>query len=134
MIIGVGIDAVDIERFADWHQHDVTTLKNFFSDDEIAYCLQETTVSAERFAARFAAKEAAYKALMPIIVPGLHLRTFVSLCSIKRGQYGQPLLEIAWDKVIAPEHIHVAKPIAHLSITHTASTATAIVILENTYN
>jgi holo-[acyl-carrier protein] synthase len=62
-IIGVGFDAVEIERveglierFGDRFLHRV------YTDREIAYCRARKR-SAQSFAARFAAKEAAMKAL-----------------------------------------------------------------------
>ena len=63
MNIYIGIDAVDIKRFAHFHLYSTTQLARLFSPQEIAYCLQTPVKSAERFAARFAAKEALYKAL-----------------------------------------------------------------------
>lgn len=68
--LGIGIDSVDIERFTEWHTYPRQSLSRIFSDQEIDYCLECPTKSAERFAARFAAREAFLKALhqaMPTI-------------------------------------------------------------------
>ena len=40
MILGIGIDAVEIERFKDWHTKPVNQLMRIFSAEEIAYCLK----------------------------------------------------------------------------------------------
>jgi len=62
-IIGVGLDATEIERVADmieryWERF----LRRVFTNGEVAYCHARRDF-ASSFAARFAAKEAAMKAL-----------------------------------------------------------------------
>ena len=62
-IIGLGLDATDIDRIADViDRHGERFLRRIFSDGEIAYCTRRR-VPAIHFAGRFAAKEAAMKAL-----------------------------------------------------------------------
>jgi holo-[acyl-carrier protein] synthase len=62
-IIGLGIDATDIDRIADAiERYGDRFLRRVFTDAEIAYC-QRHRVPAINFAGRFAAKEAAMKAL-----------------------------------------------------------------------
>ncbi|HMC23130.1 MAG TPA: holo-ACP synthase [Thermoanaerobaculia bacterium] len=62
-IIGVGIDATDIERIAKAiEQYGDRFLSRIFTGEEIAYCTNRR-VPAVHFAGRFAAKEAAMKAL-----------------------------------------------------------------------
>ena len=62
-IIGVGLDATEIERVADMIEHyGDRFLRRVFTDGEIAYCRARRDF-ASSFAARFAAKEAAMKAL-----------------------------------------------------------------------
>src|SRR5437660_10642865 len=63
MILGIGVDTVDIQRFALWNSYSRKKLLRIFSPQEIDYCLSNQQKSAERFAARFAAREALYKAL-----------------------------------------------------------------------
>ena len=50
MILGVGIDAVEIARFADWHTKSDKQLRRIFSEEEMAYCLSVPAKTAERFA------------------------------------------------------------------------------------
>lgn len=66
MVLGIGIDSVDIARFEQWHTYSHKKLLRVFSPAEIAYSLENPTKSAERFAVRFAAKEALFKALTPL--------------------------------------------------------------------
>jgi len=62
-IIGLGLDATDIDRIADTiERYGDRFLRRIFSDGEIAYCARRR-VPAIHFAGRFAAKEAAMKAL-----------------------------------------------------------------------
>ena len=62
-IIGLGLDATDIDRIADTIEHyGERFLHRIFTEGEVAYCM-ERRVPAIHFAGRFAAKEAAMKAL-----------------------------------------------------------------------
>ena len=62
-IIGVGLDATEIERVANMiERYGDRFLRRVFTDGEIAYCQRKRDFSSS-FAARFAAKEAAMKAL-----------------------------------------------------------------------
>src|SRR5216117_2707554 len=62
-IIGLGLDATDIDRIADTvERFGDRFLRRIFTDGEIAYCARRR-VPATHFAGRFAAKEAAMKAL-----------------------------------------------------------------------
>src|SRR5436853_5452168 len=62
MILGIGVDSVEIARFVHWHTFNRKKLLRIFSESEIEYCLSVTTKSAERFAVRFAVREALFKA------------------------------------------------------------------------
>lgn len=118
MINGVGIDSVEIHRCAHWHTYSPERLKRLFSQEELDYCLSVPAKSAERFAARFAAKEAFYKALCASGDPQLPFFIIARQVHVIYRQK-RPILKNNWNH-------------AHLSITHTATTATAIVILEET--
>jgi holo-[acyl-carrier protein] synthase len=62
-IIGLGLDATDIERIAGTiERFGDRFLRRIFTNGEIAYCTRRR-VPAIHFAGRFAAKEAAMKAL-----------------------------------------------------------------------
>jgi holo-[acyl-carrier protein] synthase len=62
-IIGLGLDATEIDRIADTiERYGQRFLGRVFTDDEIAYCMRRR-VPAIHFAGRFAAKEAGMKAL-----------------------------------------------------------------------
>ncbi len=63
MIIGVGVDIVEIDRFKNlmdrWGEH---FLKKIFTQREIDYCLSKKNIY-QHLAGRFAAKEAISKAI-----------------------------------------------------------------------
>ena len=62
-IIGIGLDATDIDRISDTiERYGERFLHRVFTDGEVAYALRRR-VPAIHFAGRFAAKEAAMKAL-----------------------------------------------------------------------
>src|SRR5215472_4723413 len=62
-IIGLGLDATEIDRIADSiERYGERFLRRIFTESEIAYCMRRR-VPAIHFAGRFAAKEAAMKAL-----------------------------------------------------------------------
>lgn len=62
-IVGVGLDATDIDRITDViERYGDRFLRRIFTDGEIAYCTRRR-VPAIHFAGRFAAKEAGMKAL-----------------------------------------------------------------------
>lgn len=101
MILGIGIDSVDIKRFVHWPNLSHAQLLRIFSPQEIEYCLRNKYKSAERFAARFAAREAFFKALG-------HITTekqipFLTLCKkveVQPTANGAPKLIADWDYII----------------------------------
>ena len=63
MIVGIGIDIIEIARVAKAYQRwGQAFLSKIYTETEIAYCLNKHD-PAPSLAARFAAKEAAFKAL-----------------------------------------------------------------------
>jgi len=125
MIIGTGIDvcevpriALSIARFGD------RFLQRVFTPEEIQYS-QSKKNSTERFAARFAAKEAAMKAL------GTGASRGVTWTSIEVGHArgGRPILRLYGKAGETADKLGVKQ--ISLSVTHTESTAMAIVILED---
>ena len=128
MILGVGIDLVEIDRFEPWLQFSDTKLKRVFLPSEIAYIKANPSKATERLAARFAAKEAFYKALCQLNpkkrIPFLTLCRQVSVIS-----NGPPQLIIDWSNLL-PNNYQPKNLQTHISITHTRTIATALVIIE----
>lgn len=125
VIKGIGTDIIEVQRFSQWHTYSLQKLKRIFSVDEINYCLQIPTNSAQRFAVRFAAKEAMVKALsgMEITLPLLYVFSHVS---IVKNEKGKPLFLISETiKKILPEKITT-----HVSLSHTKEYAVAFVVID----
>jgi holo-[acyl-carrier protein] synthase len=124
MIAGIGIDAIDIERFAQWHRYDKKTLSRIFSDKELEYILSNPAKSSERFASRFTSKEAFYKALCSYV--DSYNQSFSTTCksvSVTTSKNGAPALIVNWS------HLGLKTAQTRLSITHTATTALALVTI-----
>ncbi len=131
MILGIGIDSVEIARFAHWHTFGTKQLQRIFSLDEIDYCLRIQQKSAERFAVRFAAREACYKALNQWQSHAIPFLTFCKMVTVSKNKNGLPTLVIDWhysNKQLAIDHCPSIR--ALLSLTHTKNIATACVIFE----
>lgn len=120
MIIGIGIDAVEIERFRQALERTASLKERLFTAEELSYVQPQVDPTAS-LAARFAAREAVMKAL------GVGLGAFdfhdVSVC---RASSGQPdLLVVGRAQQLATDQ-GIAR--WHLSLTHTESIAMAYVI------
>jgi len=125
MILGIGVDTIETERFALWHTYSQKKLSRIFSPQEIEYCLQQPNKSAERFAARFAAREALFKALS--YAQQNHLLSFLTLCSrISIAKVdSRPYIVINGDIGIDLSGI-----VFHLSLSHSCTHATAFIVIE----
>lgn len=126
MILGIGVDCVAIDRFSLWHQKPKTELLKLLHPEEIAYCLAVPAKSAERFAARFAAREAFFKAV-PAFLGSIPFLTLCKQVYVAKLASGQPVLHVEWEELLPKGS---KKPIVHLSLTHTQTTATAFIVVE----
>jgi len=124
MIVGTGIDICEVSRIADaiarWGER---FLQRVFTENEIRYC-QSKKNSAERFAARFAAKEAAMKALGT----GVSLGVVWTNIEVGHAPGGRPILRLTGKTAELAQKLGVRR--MSLSLTHTESTAMAVVICE----
>jgi holo-[acyl-carrier protein] synthase len=115
VIIGVGIDVVDVERFGE-------TLDRTPALRERLFTAQEGERPVASLAARFAAKEALAKALGA--PAGLHWTD----AEVLTDDTGRPWLEIRGTVAARAAALDVAS--MHLSMSHDAGIASAIVVLE----
>jgi holo-[acyl-carrier protein] synthase len=132
MILGIGIDSVDIARMSPWLATDRSRLLRIFHADELAYCFKNPAKTAERLAARFAAREACFKALAPHCQRQLPFLTLCRMVQVKKLSSGAPELIIDWNRLQTEDFFCPNKPPkTHISLTHTHSQATAIIIIEH---
>ena len=125
MIIGIGIDLVEIRRVKQALNKNKSGLKRLFTDAEIKYCRGKRN-SSESFAVRFAAKEAFMKAV------GIGWGT-------KKSPKWNEIEVVTRDNKPSLKFYGKAKVIAgnlgarntHISMSHTKEYAMAIVAVEN---
>ena len=125
MLIGTGVDLIEVERIAhSIEQYGERFLRRVFTAQEIAYCSRKRG-SAESFAARFAAKEAAAKALGTGISRGVAWNEI----QVARPPGGRPSLELSGRAAQLAAELGVRT--VSLSLTHTAKLAMATVMMED---
>ncbi len=122
MIIGVGIDAVNIDRFARWKDNP-RLFNRFFHHKEIETAEKRGKMKIHSLAARFAAKEAFGKAL------GTGLAGFsLKECAVLNNSRGKPDLVLHGKAKQAFEAIGGNK--LFVALTHEHDYAIAVVIIE----
>src|SRR5689334_12418217 len=123
MIIGVGIDMVEIDRMAEKVETSIGFKEKVFSRQEIEFC-ESKKDKAQHYAARFAAKEAFLKAT------GRGMLLGYSLCDIEvtNDDAGKPELLLHGTFALKAKESNWNK--IHLSMTHVKSMASAVVIIE----
>ena len=120
VVRGVGVDAVDIERFRTSLARTPTMRDRLFTADELAYVAPKAD-PVPSLAARFAAREAVMKAL------GVGLGAFgFHDVWVRRAESGQPELVVTGPAAALADAAGITG--WHLSITHTASVAIAYVV------
>ena len=125
MIVGLGIDAVEIDRvgrmFADKGER---MLHRLFTGDELSY-INTKSAPAQHLAVRLAAKEAAYKALSGNdLARGIGWR---DVEVVSRAD-GSPYLRLHGHA--EQRYKELAATAVHVSLTHSLTTAVAVVIVE----
>jgi holo-[acyl-carrier protein] synthase len=123
MIIGIGVDLVDVRRFESiiyrWGDR---FLKRIFTEKEIRYCNTKKH-PAQRFASRFAAKQAFVKALFPRGLNVIHFR------DIEIGERDQrPVVNLCG--AIDSEARKAGIKSSHVMVSHDGDYCIANVVLE----
>lgn len=119
MIVGVGVDVIEIERIVRALQRRPRFAERCFTEAEAAYCLSRA-FPPQHFAARFAAKEAVGKALGRGMTRWREVevvRDRGAPTALLRGHYAE------W-----AERRGVAR--IHLSLTHSKGLAVAVAVAE----
>ncbi|AGT44671.1 holo-ACP synthase [Treponema pedis] len=122
MILGVGIDIVNVDRIKSW-----LTVKGlperFFNSSELETSFKRGEGQALSLAARFAAKEAFGKA-MGTGLKGMKLKDI----SVINTDSGKPELRLFGSALTIFKKSGAEK--IHLSLSHEKNTAAAIVVIE----
>ena len=122
MILGLGIDIVEVSRLEKW-LNDKKLLERFFNKEELEYVLSKGDGASRSLAVRFAAKEAFGKALGTGLA-GIELKDI----AVANDKTGRPFLELSGTALQALKEKGGAA--IHLSLTHEKTTAAAVVIIE----
>lgn len=124
MIVGTGMDLISIERLRGFRlRRGERGLARLFTDGELRYCLRLAD-PAPSLAARFAAKEAFFKAVGLGWGPGGDWRDV----EVRRTRRGAPELSVHGRAAEVARDRRVER--FHLTLTHTAEVAGAVVVLE----
>ncbi len=125
MIIGVGVDVVEIRRFrAVLDRQGERFTKRVFTPGEQEYCRAHRD-PVPSFAARFAAKEALFKALGTGWAKGV---SWLDV-DVRRIDGRAPVLKLQGEAAKISASLGAHK--LHLSLSHTEESAVAVVILES---
>jgi len=122
-IIGIGIDAVEVERIrAMLERYGNRFISKVFQPEEAAYCMSQAE-PAQHFAARYAAREAVAKALGTGLA-GISLREI----AVIRDANGAPKVYLSGAAERMASSMGVKR--IWLSLTHTHTLAIAVAVLE----
>lgn len=125
MILGIGSDLAEVPRIrASRERFGERFLTRVYTETEVRYSLSKANVD-ERLAGRFAAKEAGMKALGTGLSRGVTWKDF----AVGREPSGKPTLVLSGKAA----EIAAARGVkrVHLTITHTATMAMAVVVMED---
>lgn len=125
MIVGTGVDLAEVPRIrASIERYGTRFTERIYTPAEIAY-VERKANRYERYAARFAAKEAGMKAIGTGWRRGVRWQDF----EVTNLPSGKPTLRL--HGVAAQFALRLGVKNISLSLTHTAETALAHVILED---
>jgi holo-[acyl-carrier protein] synthase len=124
MILGIGIDLVDIPRLEGvLERHQGRAHTRLFTAQEVEYC-NNAGRPGESFAARFAAKEAFFKAVRSGWGQGV---TWTEV-EVVSAPSGAPDLQLHGGAKLRAEQLGARR--VHLTLTHSGQMAAAFLILE----
>jgi holo-[acyl-carrier protein] synthase len=122
VILGIGIDVVEVKRMKSW-ENDNDLLQRFFHPDEIRESRSRGSSAVLSLAARFAAKEAFGKAL------GTGLRGIaLSDIQVRNNDLGKPEMILHATARRALDTLGAS--CVHVSMSHEAQNALAMVVIE----
>ena len=124
MIIGTGIDLIEVARIEKALSRDIGFRDKIFTPGEIEYCESKKN-KYQHYAARFSAKEAFLKAV------GTGWRFGVRFADIDlyHDELGQPHIRTTGIAKELTEHLTVSK--IHVSLSQLKELASAVVIIES---
>lgn len=138
MLLGIGVDIVQVSRFNNWVDYPKAQLLRVFSQAELDEIFSGTyELVTQRMATRYAAKEAFYKALSSTLVKLKQTKKeipFSSTCKaviVKSGEWETPSFEINWDFFEQKLDFKIPEVEVNLSLSHEKDYAIAYVIIQD---
>ena len=134
MILGIGVDIIENNRFKKWENYPSKVFYKTFTEKEYSYGIRNG-FSSQFFASRFAAKEAFYKALSQALFKQKKLDTkfpFLSIANkieIVKNEWNIPELKIDWPSISVIANLEIPEFSTHLSISHEGKMSIAFVII-----
>lgn len=122
MIIGVGVDLVDVARFERTISKNPNVLERLFVSSELQNSGESSDARVRSLAGKFAAKEAFVKAMRG--AEGLHWHEVV----LEKTAEGAPVFVVSGESANVIEALGVRQ--VHVSISHDAGAAMAFVVAE----
>jgi holo-[acyl-carrier protein] synthase len=119
MILGIGTDLAEVARYQFDERKLAWFARKIYTEEEFAYAMR-MRLWAERLAGFYAAKEATRKAF-GFAIPW-------RLVGVSHERSGKPIIQLFGKAASLPERFGVVA--IHLTITHTKSMASAVVVLE----
>lgn len=137
MVLGIGVDIVQVNRFKFWIGCPEKQLLHVFSQPEIEHIFSGTQeLAMQRMASRFAAKEAFYKALSNTLTRFKKTEetiSFLSSCKavwVMSGSWDVPQLVVDWSFFEKRLAIKLPNLDTNLSISHEKDYAVAYVMIQ----
>ena len=125
MVLGVGVDIIEVSRVREaWLRFGARFMERILRPAEIEYCVRQSD-PGPFLAARFAAKEAVSKAFGTGIGAQLGWQDM----EIVRLTSGQPTVQLHGNGLLLLEERGAR--MVHVSLSHTASYASVVAILES---
>jgi holo-[acyl-carrier protein] synthase len=123
MVLGIGVDIIEVSRIAEsLEKYGDRFRKRIFTEREIQYCNLFKDHENVHYAARFAAKEAFSKAIGTGITQGFKFNEV----GVINEETGKPQLELSGTMLERWGNNKL-----HITLSHTASNAVAIVVIES---
>jgi len=136
MILGTGIDLVEVARFEPWTAYSHERLLRVFTAAELEDCRDASgALIAEKLAVRYAAKEAFYKALSATLVSlkltkqQFGLLALAPMVTVRHDTWGVPTLDVAWEAIGRLAGSTLPALSVHVSLSHERTMAAAVVVI-----
>lgn len=123
MILGVGIDIIEVKRVENSIAKEMGFREKVFSAEEIKYCETNPVTRYQHYAARFAAKEAFLKATGK----GLQLSHELNQIIVELNPDGKPTIVLS-DPI--KKQVSTSSFQVYVSLSHVELTACAVVVIE----